>query len=435
MRYHFLKGEYTRSTVDDNLNLTYFNTTKKKMKMMFSFFVSVAVICIVIFCVYGIFYLKSLAYCYEIIDKVCLPIDNNDIVQILLTLLNTVQIVIFNTIYANLALKLNNFENHKLFSSYENSLVLKIFFFNFVNTFFSLIFVAFFNSVFPLLNLCKINDNCYDSLTRQMMIIFLTFFANNIVEILQPFILILLNQQAVKKKKDIKYSKNSYFLVNIDQEIEKDYMKSDYHPSLEIDGTVVDYMEMVMQFGFLNLFGMSFPLAFTLAFLNDIAEIQVDKMKLAQFKRRPIPKGAANIGTWLIILDLISFFAIFFNTGLIIITAQVASNSNISTLFLFVILLLIFLALKYFIRFLIPDIPQKANILTQRHKYVIEKCNKDLEIKKNVNYMPYHGSNKIENVGILRGESENQAVFSSIQDENYKKKILLQEINIDKKII
>ena len=389
----------------------------------------------VIFSVYGIFYLKSLAYCYKTIDSVCFEMPNNDLIQTLLTLLNTLQIQVFNKIYANVALKLNNYENHKLFSSYENSLVLKIFFFNFVNTFFSLIFVAFFNSVFPFLNLCKINDNCYDSLSRQMMIIFLTFFANNVLEIFKPFFNNWLNQRAATKDVN-KYLSNKYVLVSMDQEVENDYMKQNYHPSQEIDGTVDDYMEMIMQFGFLNLFGMSFPLAFTLAFINDIAEIQVDKMKLVKFTRRPIPKGAANIGTWLIILDLISFFAIFFNTGLIIITAQVANGSNISILFMFVMLLLIFLGLKYIIRFLIPDVPLKAKILTERHKHVIERCNKELEINKNVTYIPCKGNNKIENIDeFCENQEKNNNNFNNINvfDNKMKVKqsIYLNKVELD----
>lgn len=372
--------------------------------MFISFLVSLLILSCVVFCVYGIFYLKSLAFCYEKIEEICIQIDNNNFVQILLTLLNSIQIAIFNLIYGKVALKLNHYENHKLFSTYENSLILKIFFFKFINTFFSLIFIAFFDSIFPLLKLCK-EDTCFNALSNQMMIIFLTFYANNVVEILQPFIFILLNRQ--KGKKETKSASLNYFLGGIDEEIEKDYMKTDYHPALEIDGTVEDYMEMVIQFGFLNLFGICFPLAFFLAFLNDIAEIQVDKLKLVQFKRRPIPKGAADIGTWLVILDVISFFAIFFNTGILIITANVAGNSKISNLFLFVLLLLIFLGLKYIIRFLIPDFPGNAKTLKERHNFVIEKCNSELEIKKKFSYFTTKGSVKIENVGDFLSEKSN----------------------------
>lgn len=162
-------------------------------------------------------------------------------------------------------------------------------------------------------------------------------------------------------------------------------MKGDYHPCLEKDGTIDDYMELVIQFGFLNLFGVCFPLAFLLAFINDVVEIQVDKSKLIKFLRRPMPKGAADIGTWLIILDFISFLAIFSNAAIIIFTSN--STDGLALGFLvFVFLLVVFLILKYFIRYLIPDVPGKADTLMKRHNYIIQKYNKALENMDSKNY-------------------------------------------------
>lgn len=41
----------------------------------------------------------------------------------------------------------------------------------------------------------------------------------------------------------------------------------------EVDGTVADYMELIIQYAFLTLFGLSFPLGFLLAFIQNIIEI------------------------------------------------------------------------------------------------------------------------------------------------------------------
>ena len=40
---------------------------------------------------------------------------------------------------------------------------------------------------------------------------------------------------------------------------------------------------MVVQYSFLALFGLAFPLAFLIALFNNIIEIQVDKTKLFRF--------------------------------------------------------------------------------------------------------------------------------------------------------
>ena len=176
------KGTYMRSVLTDEMNMSYFSSTKKKLRLLVSLTISLLIIACVLFSVYGIFTLKSLATCYKTIESVCIAIENNDIVQILLTILNSVQIMIFNTIYSKVVFILNDYENHKFYSSYENSLVLKIFFFTFINTFNSLVIIAFFDNAFPNLNLCKsANGDCYKAISNQMITIFMTFFVMNVV--------------------------------------------------------------------------------------------------------------------------------------------------------------------------------------------------------------------------------------------------------------
>ena len=92
--------------------------------------------------------------------------------------------------------------------------------------------------------------------------------------------------------------------------------------------------------------------------------------------------------------------------------------------------------------------PEKANILSERHKFVIEKCNKELEIKKNINYITCKGSTRIENVEELKfgnveelkfgneNSSSNQISLNNMTEgKSYEKKsIFLKELNIEKKI-
>lgn len=48
----------------------------------------------------------------------------------------------------------------------------------------------------------------------------------------------------------------------------------------DLDGTVGDYLEMIVLYSFLSLFGLAFPMSFFLAFINCVLELQVDKVKL-----------------------------------------------------------------------------------------------------------------------------------------------------------
>lgn len=55
----------------------------------------------------------------------------------------------------------------------------------------------------------------------------------------------------------------------------------------EIDGTYDDYMELMIQFSYVMIFGTAFPLAPLLAFLNNLIELKIDKWKVLFLTRRP----------------------------------------------------------------------------------------------------------------------------------------------------
>lgn len=96
----------------------------------------------------------------------------------------------------------------------------------------------------------------------------------------------------------------------------------------------------------------------------------MDKLKLTKFSRRPFPQGASNIGNWLIILEVITFFGIFCNAGLIVYTSDSVKGNKIV---IFSVLLIVLLASKYLIRFIVPDEPESAIILNKRHRYAEDK--------------------------------------------------------------
>ena len=130
-----------------------------------------------------------------------------------------------------------------------------------------------------------------------------------------------------------------------------------YQTNPEIDGTVADYMELFIQYSFLNLFGLAFPLSFFLAFLSNIMEIHVDKIKLIYFSQRPLPSGASDIGNWFIIMELVNFLGIAQNAGLVAWTSGAFEKDRIKV---FIGLLLTLLAIKYLTTFFLPSVPRKA---------------------------------------------------------------------------
>lgn len=82
---------------------------------------------------------------------------------------------------------------------------------------------------------------------------------------------------------------------------EKLYSRWEQDHDLETFGSLglfYEYLETVIQFGFVTLFVASFPLAPLLALLNNIIEIRVDAWKLTTQYRRPVAAKAHSIGVW-----------------------------------------------------------------------------------------------------------------------------------------
>ena len=89
--------------------------------------------------------------------------------------------------------------------------------------------------------------------------------------------------------------------------------------------TFSDYAEVVIQFGYVTLFVVAFPLAPLLAFASNYIELRVDAIKLLYRCCRPEPFGAEDIGTWFPILEIMGLVAVMTNIGVVFFsTAQPA---------------------------------------------------------------------------------------------------------------
>ncbi|KAM3139399.1 hypothetical protein pb186bvf_008424 [Paramecium bursaria] len=257
-----------------------------------------------------------------------------------------------------------------------------------------------------------IND-CFGVLQNQMTTIFIVNFVNNIPQVLTPLIIRAISQQT--KDVDERPVKHAFNLV--DSSVEEQLELKDYQINPEVDGTVDNYMKLVIQFCYLSLFGLAFPAAYPMAFLR----YRWTNICLIRICIRPFPQGASNIGNWLIIIEVITFLGIFCNAGLIVFTSQTVPSDQ--QIILFSILLVVFLALKYLIRFLVPDEPESARILNKRHQYVVDRVVKGFSQSGQKTYTPARLNMKIGGVlyqsqlsNVLNQQDSSQRE-PSIQDE------------------
>lgn len=83
-----------------------------------------------------------------------------------------------------------------------------------------------------------------------------------------------------------------------------------------------EYLEMVLQYGFVTIFVAAFPLAPFFALLNNVLEMRFDAKKLLKFHRRPVTQRVRDIGVWYRILDCISKLSVITNGFIIAFTSE-----------------------------------------------------------------------------------------------------------------
>jgi hypothetical protein len=76
------------------------------------------------------------------------------------------------------------------------------------------------------------------------------------------------------------------------------------------------------------MFVAAFPLATVMSFVNNYIEMRIDAWKLCQISRRPEPRSAEDIGTWMVILQIMSIFAVMVNSGIIAFTGTYTQENR-----------------------------------------------------------------------------------------------------------
>ena len=121
-----------------------------------------------------------------------------------------------------------------------------------------------------------------------------------------------------------------------------------------------DYNELVIQYGFVTLFVVAYPLIPLLAMLNNAIELNVDAFKLCSVHRRPFPRpGVTSIGVWFFFLRLMSNIAIGTNIALLLFTSTLFEDTSASTrLLIFILAEHVGLGIKCGVELLIPHEPR-----------------------------------------------------------------------------
>jgi hypothetical protein len=308
--------------------------------------------------------------------------------------MQAIAIAVCDVAFSKVAVMLNNWENHRTATEYEDRLIAKEFFFLFVNNFFSLYYIAFFkgNGVgrksdlfFGRADECQDvqgnpSESCMTELSFQLTSMLITrMIIGNLVEYAIPALETRFNiwrrlkdaKAEVRRERpnasnnEIKeeLKRRGYIKSNIDV-VEKQAHQPDYNINRHVSGTFTDYSELVIQFGYVTLFAPAFPLAPIIAVLSNVIEHRNDGWKILLSCRKSDYHGAQDIGTWFHIFRFLALVSVITNMLVIGFTSNQLGElfgdpSDAIKLAIVIGLEHAIFSLEFFLSYMIPDEPRQ----------------------------------------------------------------------------
>jgi ABC-type Fe3+-siderophore transport system permease subunit len=250
-------------------------------------------------------------------------------------LIMTAQIIILNKLFSTVGKKLTQWENHRTNTEFDNALVMKTFWFQFVNSYLSFFYIAFIKNYWESKNGESgcLHNSCMYELQVALQVIFVTHMLwGNFTELGVPYMMMYVTK-TLKARRDQKHSLAPSLDGRKTHAVDIRYSQAERESMLHtygVDQAFEDHAEMVIQFGFTTMFVTAFPLTFTLALFANVIELHVDARKLCDTCKRPFPHQAKDMGSWFFFFRVISLFAVVTNTAIICFVADIPLIANMS---------------------------------------------------------------------------------------------------------
>ncbi|ESO89426.1 hypothetical protein LOTGIDRAFT_234280 [Lottia gigantea] len=383
-------------------------------------------------------------YCPGITGTECLLLTT-----VISSLFNAVSILILGKLYDKLAVFLTEWENHRTQTGYDDSLIIKLFAFQFVNSYASCFYIAFFRGRFDNIGLLgrgeEYKDDCQGTCMSQLSFqVLVLMFVKPLPKLLKDIIIPFLRKLWAKRpaclhfkcccccRRQNKVEENSTGVKpsgNSGKILHKDFLERERQkPSLG-DFTLGEYTEKVIQYGFLMLFAASFPLAPILALCTNLVDLRVDAKRMLWWYRRPIAFIAQDIGKWYDILYFVNIIGVITNAFLIAFTSSWGKDYTLyEKLWVVIGFEHIVFTLKYVMAAMIPDTPTEVHLAIRREKYQIAKKMEDSRSKKEINYrqlypgsrsrLPSDNPDNSEDANFMMVQSNPNADVNNINESN-----------------
>lgn len=300
------KGKMQPSLINGQKRV-FFPSSLRKRYILESIAAVLGMIIVVIGCVASIYIIKDTL----VGDWHMKPTD----AQTIASVINAVQIQVANFLYQFAATELTKRENHRTLTEYEDNLTMKVFGFQFINSYASFFYVAFFAShrqfnmeACDSPNGCCGISGCMYSLGLNLIIIFGTrLISGNITELVVPWAMDLVNRgvscvvQSVTSSDPLTRPEKEMSLTPFDSS----------------EAVTAEFSEVAIQMGYQTLFACALPAASTLALVSNVVEIRGDAWKLLRLHQRPVPQMVEDIGSFQTIFTILAGCSVITNSLLV----------------------------------------------------------------------------------------------------------------------
>lgn len=344
------RGEFKGKMFKDPVTNKMKRQTNNKVWHKLQMFLSYSVIFVFIVCVGGI--ISSI-----LILRYILSSDGTPTIwsYLLSGVLNAIQIRVMNLLYDRIAVLLNDWENHETETIYNNQLAVKSFIFKFVNSYSTLFYLAYFKGDFEICG----DGACMNFLSIQLAIIFLLSILLNFIELLVPWL--LMKRRIISEDLDMQKLQKDNPTIRTDlYAVEKEAKCESYESPLE------DYIEMIIEFGYIVIFGTALPILPLILLIEIYIEIRVDSWKMCNICKRADPNRSEDIGVFKDIIVAIAYMGSVNNAGIIVYTSGIFkdwlesdySGDYWKVLVAFVILEHTLILAMFLISVIVPDEPE-----------------------------------------------------------------------------